>query len=793
MSQVSPTQQIHRRKSSKDESEATILISPPPDSESTFDLNGYDVPAITPIGAPPPRRNRLSMGPPPISQTGRHTRTYSNTGLSPTSASPMRTTFAVPQTNGNGHYPPLSSPFRSSFSTAQNGHSHGRNRSISAYSPSLPSPLTIPNMEDLQAQALASSALPSSTTLPNMNMGHRPPSLKTTSYSNPERGPVSALPVPSSPLLPNGTPDGPSSATTAAQHKRRHSRMHSRNLSVFFPRPGSLPSTVISEDGDQDEAPVSTIPEAGSSVNVPGTRSFRKGSASNPPLTPLGQGFKFGGQPSAADDDPDSDAPSPTTKGGPAFSKPARRGHHHKHSMSHSFFSFLEPGSNNPAPPSADLLHTQPTPIPQSPWAPMSAFPETSTGTAFVTPRSNGAARPALQQSEDIPVGAAAVGVAQFLLGAYLWVSGQQIGSLSTTGLGYWVVFDAFGVAVGRVAPPWLARAPAVGSSVGAEKEAARKKIRRPYGNGRMETVLMFAQAVYLMFSSVYVCKETVEHLLLSAGGQEGHHHHSGDENPHTGIDFPIIIIFLTFASLLSTAFFYENNSHLVNLSGNRLPTLSTFMRSISGSKRSHNHDAPPTDPLAIVLTNPFVASPLFIAASIILVALFLAPAQHRLADLALAFVIAVLTFQVAYRASVVLGNVLLQTAPTKGMPSGKLESLHRAVREIERHPHVSHLPPPHIWQLTPSLTAHAATALHAGKGAAAPSAVTASGSSSFANDALVVTMDIHVRQDLADDDVLALTKWAWERCVNALGGYKEFRDVGEVGGPEVTVGIVRG
>lgn len=38
----------------------------------------------------------------------------------------------------------------------------------------------------------------------------------------------------------------------------------------------------------------------------------------------------------------------------------------------------------------------------------------------------------------------------------------------------------------------------------------------------------MFAQAVYLMFSSVYVCEETVEHLLSSSG--EGHRHHHGDE-----------------------------------------------------------------------------------------------------------------------------------------------------------------------------------------------------------------------------------------------------------------------
>ena len=46
-----------------------------------------------------------------------------------------------------------------------------------------------------------------------------------------------------------------------------------------------------------------------------------------------------------------------------------------------------------------------------------------------------------------------------------------------------------------------------------------------------IETVLLFAQVVYLMFSSVYVCKETVEHILLSAGSEEGHHHHFGDES----------------------------------------------------------------------------------------------------------------------------------------------------------------------------------------------------------------------------------------------------------------------
>lgn len=48
--------------------------------------------------------------------------------------------------------------------------------------------------------------------------------------------------------------------------------------------------------------------------------------------------------------------------------------------------------------------------------------------------------------------------------------------------------------------------------------------------NSRVEALAAYAQAVYLLFASVYVCKETVEHLLLSAGEGEGHHHHHGDE-----------------------------------------------------------------------------------------------------------------------------------------------------------------------------------------------------------------------------------------------------------------------
>lgn len=50
------------------------------------------------------------------------------------------------------------------------------------------------------------------------------------------------------------------------------------------------------------------------------------------------------------------------------------------------------------------------------------------------------------------------------------------------------------------------------------------------------------------------------------------------------------------------------------------------------------------------------------------------------------------------------------------------------------------------------------------------------------------------MRYDLGDDDVLQLTQWAWERCVNALhfGSGRGGKDR-EKAAAEVTVGVVRG
>ena len=52
--------------------------------------------------------------------------------------------------------------------------------------------------------------------------------------------------------------------------------------------------------------------------------------------------------------------------------------------------------------------------------------------------------------------------------------------------------------------------------------------MRFPLRHDRVETTAFFAQTIYLLFAAVYVCKESVEHFLLSLG--ESHHHHPSDE-----------------------------------------------------------------------------------------------------------------------------------------------------------------------------------------------------------------------------------------------------------------------
>ncbi|KAJ3755267.1 hypothetical protein EV360DRAFT_96215 [Lentinula raphanica] len=827
---------IHRRKSSKDDDDLTTDVIPTLVVNVDDGLRGSTSSSSTPPSrAPPPPSSPRS----PLSPRSLHAPTSSLT----TSNLPTRTRVqSTPGLSGHSRSMSTSMSIMSGIANAtgfggqalRTPHSasgpfrtlsgHSRTRSISTpYSPPLPSPLSFsfPTSSQHQQQQNANSTV--------VDLNHEPNQAQN------------------------------------ANHTRRHSRLHSRNLSIFFPRPGSLPSNTINEDGSQElEFPASSpsdiealpIPSAGSSVSFPGQRQSAKSLQ-----TPLGANFTFGGRPPSANGLPAPPLMSMSNGPSSASSTSSRRGHHHKHSLSHNFFSFLEPGSNtNGVGHEQDLeseLYTQPTPTPMSPWNPISPFPQSANG--MNPPRmshsksasSSYAHFPPTPTFPPPPSSAASVSVSapisdpspniashpfaqtlalpftlfQFLLGSFLWVSGQQIGSLGTTGLGYWVVFDALGVGVGVGMRRWF----------GEQRSKAgggESVLRRPYGNARIETVLQFAQSVYLMFASVYVCKETVEHVLLSAGSDAHHHHHHGDHEEDiiidgvhgllAGIEFPYVLASIAFCSIIFSALVFNNHANLVEVTGNRIPSLPSLIQSLfsyfksitnwspSSSSNSTNSRpySSPTSTVGTILSNPYVLFPLMICVAIWCGGL---ESHHRTFDLLLAGLITVITFRVSYDASVVLGTVLLQTTPKRigrGSPvlggglvggggEGRMEKFLRAMKDISRHPQVIHLPAPHIWQFTPTPVGPQVSSL----------TQTQTAGRTMAREHMVVTLELHVRRDLADEDVLRLTSWAWEKVVRALtgvassGGGLNGVGGGVVGGGEgeggvkadVTVGIVRG
>ncbi|KIJ43902.1 hypothetical protein M422DRAFT_169220 [Sphaerobolus stellatus SS14] len=602
------------------------------------------------------------------------------------SAGPHRTTFGqLPASPG------AQRQLRNSFS-------HTRSPSASSYNfyPPSPSPLS------------ASFALPNQP----------PASPSTTETSTLPPSPVATRPAPAPP--------------------RRHSRIHSRNLSIYFPRPGAGGPASIAEDGGQ-EVEMPQEPRAAPETLIPNSAPLQQGRE-------ISSGFTFGGKKSApvtTNGTADEDGHGPDSL--QANSRPSRRGHHHKHSLSHNFFSFMEPEASTPA----SLTSGAPTPtptssiFPSSPFQPMTPMMNTNFGSpaSSITP---------LPSPPLLTAPPTLTAIGQFCLGALLWVRGQQCGSLACTGLGYWVVFDAVGVACAKVVPVYLRGA---------------GKAEYAYGNARLDTLSIFAQSVYLLFAAVYVCKEALEHMLLSHG--DGHHHHRGDEFVDDGINMPVFPILLALITLLGTSVAFENNARIVNATANRLPSIPALMQSIRQPHRSSiSHiELPPSTTLGKTLSNPYTIVPAALSLGLLGLWSLIDGSQQRSGDLLLATLLAFFTFSVAYPAALALGKVLLQTAPSRGAIGGRMEAFLRAMRDLERHPQILHLPPPHVWQVTPNATSMEVASM------------------------MIATLELHVPKDLDDESVLKLTKWAWERCISALGGSAKERG-SEVA--EVTVGVVR-
>lgn len=400
----------NRRKLNKEDKGDVELLREPllplQDAQTAPSLtNGLSVPST-----PPSRNGRMGSTPPPLSNFLKPPRSPLHQNSEdiyqpPPSAGSYRTNFESPPSPSGTAFP--GSPLTSSFSP--NGNSVGNGR--------LPS-----NLNGRPSHVRVPSA---HRRAPSISFTPSPPVSRTTPYAQ-------------SPSTPTFSGGGLSS------QQSRHGRIHSRNLSVFFPRPGGeQPSSIAEVDNDdEDNGGVQEV-----EVRSDGDPS--RESAPRVARQRLGDGFKFGGQPASSSLIASSSLP--------IMGNTKRRGHHHKHSLSHNFFSFMEPGGAGPS--------AAPTSTPGSPWNPMSPFPSSPSISRHQlnVPDDDSDAVPLPQTLADPVVAdpnytpsvkdreklvALTFFSFEFLVGACTWAAGQSRGSLACTGLGYWVVFDAFGVAL---------------------------------------------------------------------------------------------------------------------------------------------------------------------------------------------------------------------------------------------------------------------------------------------------------------------------------------------------------
>ncbi|KAL9935679.1 hypothetical protein V8E36_005256 [Tilletia maclaganii] len=344
--------------------------------------------------------------------------------------------------------------------------------------------------------------------------------------------------------------------------------------------------------------------------------------------------------------------------------------------------------------------------------------------------------------------------LAHLSLGAALWVSGQARDSLAVTGLGYLVVFDALGV-LNPVGAAWMnglegarrrqkAEEKAVSRPYSGSSSVKEGDVRRPFGAHRTSTLLHFTQAIYLLFSALYVCKESVEHALLHSGGvapelpspspSPATHSgliHTGDNHDHAGIaqgavgmggehvheeslagiELPTGLLIAATLMCLYANIRLGNHARLMAACG-----MSTTTSSATSSLASAAHNRRRSvifDPalqatrgasalLTTLLSNPFSLTVLFFSGSLTFASLTMPAIQVAALDKVLAGLESVSMGWLAWPASLALGKVLLQTAPEEGGQSEQRARIEGLLKEIEAHPLVVYVAPPHLWQLTP-------------------------------------------------------------------------------------------
>ncbi|KAI9631239.1 hypothetical protein KEM48_013168 [Puccinia striiformis f. sp. tritici PST-130] len=488
-------------------------------------------------------------------------------------------------------------------------------------------------------------------------------------------------------------PPATESETTEREEKPT-ARIHSRNLSIFFPHPEELELLSQRKSGHEkkekekdggSEEQVIEIPSADLIV-------WDSNEVHSPTWSP------------------------PPTSNTPAGSlSRARRGHHHRHSLSHNFFPFLseksvstnptntnhETSQNNRTEAGIPELTKQDSsatrvgdnssssPLLSPSWS-FPRSPVTTTHSALPKPVPNtlSHSQPAtkaliLPQTGTNKTGRLIhrnmflrllisliihptkigqlkilIGTIGAVLGATLWLRGQQVDCLSLSGLGYLVVFDA----IGAIHQIFIEE---VGANDGIDRvwESLGRKdsmsnIRLPFGRSRLVTLSLFSQSLFLLFSAIYVCKEAVEHMLMShphASEGTGSGSHLGHSERHQSeMEVSCTLVGSTLALVLFNALVTQNHRSLSQISA----------REEGVSSRQ------------VDILNPFSTLTLSFGLMIMGAACFISPSQSGKADGLIAILMVFAIIKLVW-------PVLVLTAQNVDLKSSKKTPLEPSVENI--------------------------------------------------------------------------------------------------------------
>ncbi|WFD36629.1 hypothetical protein MCUN1_003514 [Malassezia cuniculi] len=468
------------------------------------------------------------------------------------------------------------------------------------------------------------------------------------------------------------------------EHSRKHSHIHGRNLSAFFPRPG----TAAEEEYDMARA-AETHKRA--PTVVLDTSPLKDGSLKPSPRNTRRAGYLQTGADTA---EWEKRLPSSMRDGGSGAVSP-------------------------------DLVSRS-----------------SSSRVASTSPRSSSHSVPgASKRPSAMPL--IAFAALHMSLGFVLWVYGQMRDSLALIGLGFLVVFDALGVlslvSSYALEAAWL-------SSVDSARvsDSPPGALRRPYGVRRAETLMYFAELVYLVFAGMYMCKENMEHALLAANLP-----HAEDRD---GIMFPKMLLLVTVLSCIVTSTGLRNHGALAAACGIDAHGKRSHMRSTSV------WSTPRVGPLGEAFMNPFCALVLFFSTTLLLAA-FLPAAPLASLDKVVAGLQGVAMLYVASFAVGALSRVLLQGAPD----APQLTQLHRALSIVEDHPLVKRVKNVQVWQLSPpSLAYHTAPTVGLLDGGSARRGARSA--------ALIVTVHIEIAKSASAQECIETTRYIWQQCAPAVG-----------------------